>query len=214
MASPISFSVPLKMERPYGTHRFDVFSPKLTRRLTLYGRRMLKTWVGLETNAGIRTFCEYPLEIADLRRTVDFWVQDDDRSVFWLLLRASEEERALAGKTEFAAFQQWAIDRQASVRLLYAEEQAISEIAYSNTELALHYVSANMSLVTSELATEVIQCCAMPFSLLALEREFSSRDPILVRAAALLGILRGQLVCDTFAHEPMGPHSVFRAVLP
>lgn len=35
--------------RPHGAHRFDVFGPKVGRRLTLFGRSALQLWLRLES---------------------------------------------------------------------------------------------------------------------------------------------------------------------
>jgi len=41
---------PLTLPRPRGAHRYDVFSPKLGRRLTLYRRSAFEAWLILEAD--------------------------------------------------------------------------------------------------------------------------------------------------------------------
>lgn len=42
---PPRFVRAVNSTRPYGAHRFDLFGPKIGRRLTLFGRRALDLWV-------------------------------------------------------------------------------------------------------------------------------------------------------------------------
>lgn len=78
--------------RPYGTHRFDVFGPKVGRRLTLFGRRVFQLWLRLESNPQVVTYCERPLLVPEARgtRAADFWVCTDQGEQLHLVLRSSE----------------------------------------------------------------------------------------------------------------------------
>jgi hypothetical protein len=51
---------PLTLPRPRGAHRYDVFSPKLGRRLTLYRLNAFESWLMLEADPAEKTFCERP----------------------------------------------------------------------------------------------------------------------------------------------------------
>jgi hypothetical protein len=75
--------------RPYGTHRYDVYGPKVDRRLTLFGHRTLNAWLQLEFNPDVVAYCERPLRVPDIRpaRMVDFWVhRRDDGERFLVVL--------------------------------------------------------------------------------------------------------------------------------
>jgi hypothetical protein len=62
--------------RPAGRRRIEVFSPKLARRLSLGGYDAYRTWLVIEANPRIRTFCERPTYVDGPRGAViDFWVQ-------------------------------------------------------------------------------------------------------------------------------------------
>jgi hypothetical protein len=60
-----------------GARRFEAFSPKLARRLTLYRRPALEQWILLEANPTVVTFCERPgyVQLDGHRRLADFWVR-------------------------------------------------------------------------------------------------------------------------------------------
>ncbi|ASL48832.1 hypothetical protein bAD24_p00645 (plasmid) [Burkholderia sp. AD24] len=62
------------LPRPRGAHRYDVFTPKLGRRLTLYRRSAFEAWLMLEADPASRTFCERLgfMAVDGQRRVVDF----------------------------------------------------------------------------------------------------------------------------------------------
>lgn len=71
---------PVSSDRPQSAHRFDVYSPKLKRPLTLFGRHALDLWTTLEGSPQVRSFCERPLKIPGngKHRCFDFWVSRAD----------------------------------------------------------------------------------------------------------------------------------------
>jgi hypothetical protein len=81
MENSLHISKPIAVARPRNAHRFEVFSPKLKRRLTFYRRCALDQWVLIEADPAISTFCERPgFVLIDRRRYLaDFWVRNVDR---------------------------------------------------------------------------------------------------------------------------------------
>jgi hypothetical protein len=51
---------PLALARPRSAHRFEAFSLKLARRVTLYRHVALQQWVLFEANPTVEAFCERP----------------------------------------------------------------------------------------------------------------------------------------------------------
>src|ERR1700712_5674253 len=82
MEHPLHSSAPTAMTRPRGAHRFEVFSPKLSRRLTLYRRAVLDAWMLIETDPSVVSFSERPGTdlIGEHNRQVDFLVRYADRN--------------------------------------------------------------------------------------------------------------------------------------
>src|ERR1700730_7358845 len=78
---------PLTLPRPRGAHRYDVFSPKLGRRLTLYRRSAFEAWLMLEADPAAKTFCERPgfMAVGGQRCVVDFWARFNDHECLVLL---------------------------------------------------------------------------------------------------------------------------------
>lgn len=60
MEDSLHSSAPTAMIRPRGAHRFEVFSPKLGRRLTIYRRVVLDAWMLIESDPSVVTFSERP----------------------------------------------------------------------------------------------------------------------------------------------------------
>lgn len=65
---------PLTLPRPRGAHRYDVFSPKLGRRMTLCRRSAFEAWPMLEADPAANTFFERPgfMAVDGQHRVADF----------------------------------------------------------------------------------------------------------------------------------------------
>ena len=62
--------------RPAGRRHIAVFSPKIGRRLSLGSYDASRTWLVIEANPDIVTFCERPTYVEGRRGlAIDFWVQ-------------------------------------------------------------------------------------------------------------------------------------------
>ena len=99
MSTAPRFVEPVVMDRPPKAHRFDVYSPKLGRQATLFGRDALDLWTTLEGSPQVLSFCERPMKIpgASRHRCFDFWVRRADGEELLVLLRESERKEANPG---------------------------------------------------------------------------------------------------------------------
>ena len=73
---------------PAGRRRIEVFCPKIGRRLSLGGYDAYRTWLVIEANPQIVTFCERPTYVDGPRSPViDFWVQlrGEPPGEFWIV---------------------------------------------------------------------------------------------------------------------------------
>ncbi|WP_426149147.1 hypothetical protein [Polaromonas sp. DSR2-3-2] len=76
MAKSMPYTRPLPFSRPSGRRRIEVFSPKIGRRLSIGSYDASRTWLVIEANPLIATFCERPAYVEGSRGPViDFWVQ-------------------------------------------------------------------------------------------------------------------------------------------
>ena len=92
--------------RPHGAHRYDLFGPKIGRRLTLFGRLALDLWVRLESDPHVVTYCERPLCIPGRKaapgcRLLGPYAHDEK---LCLVLRTAECEFGGAGRSPVPGF--------------------------------------------------------------------------------------------------------------
>jgi hypothetical protein len=68
------YKEPLLNRRPYRSHRYDVYAPKLQRQVTLFGREALDLWTLLEASSLVLSDCERPVLVPNTRprRAFDF----------------------------------------------------------------------------------------------------------------------------------------------
>lgn len=178
----------MALARPRGAHRLEVFSPKLNRRLRFYRRSTLEQWVLLEADPRISLFCERPgfVQFGEQRYLADFWVRYVDREELVILsdsvVDAGAELTADAATSEL------------TVRLVQPAELAALRMWIDNWQRMLPYLVANRGLVSAALCRAVERFLREPRRLLAIEREFSTGDPIVVRAA-VFGLLHAGRAC-------------------
>ena len=71
MAESVSYTRAVLFSRPAGRRRIEVFSPKMARRLNLSGYDAYRTWLMIEANPRIITFCERPTYVDGPPRPCD-----------------------------------------------------------------------------------------------------------------------------------------------
>jgi hypothetical protein len=81
---------PINVKRPALVHRFEAWSPKLSRRLTVYSREAVSLWVLLEADPRVVSFCERPgyVRVNDHTVLADFWLQQDSAPAWWVMAEA------------------------------------------------------------------------------------------------------------------------------
>ncbi|RKR31253.1 MULTISPECIES: hypothetical protein [Paraburkholderia] len=198
---------PLALPRPRGAHRYDVFSPKLGRRLTLYRRSAFDVWLMIESDPAVQTFCERPGHIAvdGQRFVVDFWARYGDRECLVLL---SESTPAIERLRNFPDFDPKAI----TVRRIDAAERAAARVWTGNWQRMLPVLVVARGLVKPSMLDAIERFVASPQSLLSIEREFSTGDPVLVRAAAFELLHRGRIQALELYTETLSLLTRFAAV--
>lgn len=210
MPPELRFHVPQSNRRPFGSHRFDAWSPKAARRVTLFGQRSLRAWVAIEADSTISHFCERPLVVESSKptRVIDFWVQrTSSEEELWILLRTTEcstDEPVVS-----SAFQQWSQTQGFTPRLLPPEEPAMTDEQFQNWGTVLRYLAANRKLLTEDLINGVQQACDAGVGLGALEHRFQHHDPILVRTALFQLLHRGAVRTTEFTSTLIHPSMRF-----
>ncbi|WP_027802907.1 hypothetical protein [Paraburkholderia dilworthii] len=194
---------PLMLPRPRGAHRYDVFSPKLGRRLTLYSRSAFEAWLMLEADAATNGFCERPgfMVVDGQRCVVDFWARSVERECLVLLSDAIPAclPRGCAD-LDIESF---------AVRHIDAAERAAARVWTGNWQRMLPVLVAARGLVKPSLSGAIERFVVKPQPLMAIEREFSTGDPVLVRAAVFELLHRGCVQASSLHTESLSLHTSF-----
>lgn len=199
--------------RPYNSHRYDVFAPKLNRALTLFGRMPLDAWIILESDPDVECYCERPLVIPDTKpkRVVDFWVKRRKNDEFLFLLRPAEIAVGLDDETTIPAFRTWAKSNRVAIKFIDPTGFRQQKILLTNWGSIIRDLSAFGRFLPPDLCNNVLKTIQSPASLEYLERNFYDVDPVLVRIAVFSLVHRGQAVCRAIDSALLGPFTVIES---
>lgn len=215
MSTAPRFVEPAVMDRPHKAHRFDVYSPKLKRQVTLFGRNALDLWTTLEGSPPVLSFCERPMKVpgASKHRCFDFWVRRADGEELIVLLRESERDGANpTSKHETLAKLDGTTLDGALVRCFDPEHMADHAIALANWGSMIRDLSAFERFVPQTLCKELAAAIAQPKSIRQLQEEFAPHDSTTIRIGIYLLLHRGQAVCKQLATHILGPEHIIAAL--
>lgn len=195
--------------RPYGARRYDVFGPKVGRRLTLFGRCALHLWVRIESDPYVLVYCERPLCIPDANpaRPVDFWVRTSDGERLCIVLRPAESRATDRGDSLFPAFEKWSRVSSMQLDLIHSQSLDDPPALRENRMTMLHHLAGTHSIPVGTLMRSVLDRFHHGLTLAELERRLAPVDPMLVRSAVFRLVLRGEMRFPAIALEPLGPHT-------
>lgn len=213
MATTVRFLKAADNSRPFKSHRYDVSGLKIDRSVTLFGRAPLNTWILLESDPSVISYCERPLIVPDTRpkRIVDFWVRFFDREELWILSRHSELEAHTEPHDTMPAFTTWAASNKIPVRFVKPIDPGEQTIYLDNWGRIIRELSANRRFVTPAMVERVRESIVTPRPLAALADLFQDEDPALLRTAAFSLVHTGRLRCTDIDTEPLGPASILEA---
>ncbi|WP_231957431.1 hypothetical protein [Paraburkholderia tropica] len=193
--------------RPHGSHRFDVFGPKIGRRLTLFGREALQLWLRMEADPQVVSYCERPMRISVRSRPADFWVETNVGEHLYLVARLPPGPSAGQGVCPCPALEAWGRARSIALRIISPDDLNDSEMLCQNRLTMLQYVAARPLATVAEFRTTILSACESGLSLAVLERQFEQIDQAVVRTTAFSLILQDRLACPTIASQSLGPRS-------
>jgi hypothetical protein len=203
MPSGLRFSKAADNSRPYKCHRYDLFGPKIQRRLFLYGNNSLNAWIMLESDPLVQAYCERPIYVQDSKpkRVVDFWVKQAAGEQLWLLTNRPRQPEA---EQEDVAFNAWAAANGFGLKWLDGSALAERDQFLKNWGTVLHYLEQNQPRLSPRLLGAVAEHVGPGETLGGLERGIAGEDPQLVRAAAFKLLHEGKLRCDTIGSHALG----------
>ncbi|KVD94732.1 hypothetical protein WS63_03625 [Burkholderia stagnalis] len=202
-----AYLAPVAIVRPLGAHRFEAFSPKLARRVTFFRRPALEQWLVIEADPTARTFCERPgcVMLDGQRYLADFWVRYADRQELIALFdpMAMPAGKGLAVVANTAA--------SITVRRIEPAELTASRIWVENWQRMLPCLIAARGLIADPFLDDIVRFVALPQPLLAIEREFSTGDSMLVRAAVFGLLHAGRIQAPALRAEALSLITSFLA---
>ncbi|EJO54192.1 hypothetical protein DN523_19300 [Burkholderia multivorans] len=196
---------PIAIQRSKWTHQFHVWSPKLSRRLSLYSHAAVDFWAMMESYASVLTFCEYPgLILVDQKpRIADFVLRRDDVTEFVVV----EATLLTAIDAELLEILDPLPVTTVNADALNRHRQWID-----NWMRMLPYVTSNHAFLSNEFLDRIEQGLAAPKPLYAIEYEALPNDPVLTRTAVFDLTRRGRLVSPDLRAGELNRHTRFRRV--
>lgn len=199
--------------RPYKSHRYDVFGPKVNRTLTLFNSPALNTWLQLEADPLVQSYCERPLAIPDTapKQIVDFWVAYSDREELWLLQTDKTCSQPEGPAKTYPAFAEWSASQRLFVRHVRPMDRSTHPHFLDNWGRIVRMLSANRRYLTTLLSKRIQECMTMPQSLASLMQIYPDEDPVLIQTATFSLVHTGSLHCVDIDSHPLGPTSMLVA---
>lgn len=199
MTNSARFQTAVLSPRPRGSRLIEVFSPKLRRRLQCYGETAFRQWIRLEANPMVQTFCERPIyfKIGGQDRLADFWVRDCESE--FLLLLEDECETPITMVSGIAL----------PVKSIPLAEIASSRMWISNWERMLPTITCCRDVLSASFIHAIGKSITEPTQLSRIERDVTTGDPTLLRAAVFTLLHRGKLHAPILHSEPLSFLTVF-----
>ncbi|MGH8856826.1 MAG: hypothetical protein ACREXG_02165 [Polaromonas sp.] len=205
---------PADNRRPYGSYRFDVYSLKAQRRMTLFGKAALCLFIDLESDFEVSASCERPLIIPDTKpaRVVDFWALCGGVPTFYLLTKQTEAWQKEKAKLPYTEFYRWVADSKGKLVEVLVDDFEKRRTHFDNWSLVLRHLIAHRGQVSEQLIEQCEQVMPVSWQLRDFEGHFREVDSMLVRAAVFTLLAGGRLVCPTISSLPIGLTTEFRRV--
>lgn len=200
MLSP-RYKAPSFNRKPFGSHQFDVYSPKMSRQLVLFGLPALNLWTTLEATPSVLAFCERPLQLpnAKPRRVIDFWVKSRDSEEFLIIAKApalDSDDDGGAMPTEIDGI---------PLRYVSIDEMGPNATELKNWGWIIRDLSAFQRFVPEPLCKEVLATVESGKSIAQLQAELPDQDSSIVKLAVYVLLHRGQVVCNELKTQLLGP---------
>ncbi|WP_241021512.1 hypothetical protein [Burkholderia sp. Ac-20353] len=159
-----------------------------------------------EADPAVTAFCERPgfIQSEGKRYLADFWVRYFDRHELVILFDlASEPSAKPDALLEHAGL---------TVRAVQSSEIAASRTWIANWKRMLSSLITTRGLIPPSLSSAIERFVARPHRLLSIEREFTTGDPVLVRAAVFGLLHAGRVRAPELRTHELSLLTVFVAV--
>jgi hypothetical protein len=209
MATTARFIKAADNTRPFKSHRYDLFGPKIQRMLTLYSLAEVNAWLLLESDPLVLSYCERPIVVPDTKPklVVNFWAGYAGRDELWLLNRSKQASEV---ESSCPAFAQWAKSNKFKIRQLPPAEEVHEKVFFDNWGRIIRDLSANRRYLTPPLMQSVREVLEQERPIGTLCKLLPEEDPVLVRVAAYAMLYTGAASFADIATRELGPASLFK----
>jgi hypothetical protein len=212
MTAPKPYACAVVFSRPAGRRRVEVFSPKLGRRLSLGGYDAYRTWLVIEANPHIKSFCERPTYVDGPRGVViDFWVQlsGHEAGEFWMIEPVVRRPIAQDQPAPVPPAKLHGL----SVRHISHADLLAWEIPISNWARITPYLVSHRLYRDALLEQSIEDFLGDAASMQAVLQCFTQRDETTVQAAIFALLAAGRIVSPDIARLPLSGSTRFHLPL-
>lgn len=198
------FTNPIDDARPKGAARFELWAPKLKRRITLFDPFHVRLWTLLESNPRVSAYCERPAywHHSERQQLIDFWIKAGRRELYLIVTANPRSPRAALPSP----------DENIGVRYVHVKNLASRKVWIENWLRIVPYLCANAPFVSERLLTDVERATSHAPTLGEIERDFQPLDVMLVRTAAFMLLHNGRIKADALRRQPLGTEIRLRRV--
>ncbi len=190
----------LPFSRPSGRRRIEVFSPKIGRRVSLGCYDGSRTWLVIEANPLIASFCERPAYVEGSRGAViDFWVQlhGSPAGEFWIV-----EGPACPSSPEDAPLPEKPIHlHDLPVRYISRADLIAWAVPLANWARITPYLVSHRRYRDALLEQKIMAFLNADESLESVLAHFHQRDETTVQAALFQLLAEGRVISPDLACE-------------
>ncbi len=207
MGKILRFEKAADNHRPFRSHRYEVWSPKIARSLTIFGKTPLNAWLYIESVPEITCFCERPLVVTDsgIRRVVDYWVSFSGKEEMWLLKTESEINKLKKDNKYFEIFVKWSRHNNIESRFIDPTNVQLDLVAFNNWASVIHSLSANYDIINQnqKLQDIILSLCTPKCSLKSLQSELNNIDPVVIQTTTFYLLHKGYLISSDIYEIPL-----------
>jgi hypothetical protein len=202
MTKSMPYTRAVPFSRPAGRRRIEVFSPKIGRRLCLGGYDAYRTWLVIDANPLIDTFCERPTYVDGPKSAViDFWVQlrGAPAGEFWIVEGLPRPSSKLATTTP----ERHSHLHDLCVRYINRADLIGWAEPIGNWARIIPYLVSHRRYRDTLLEQQIMAFLIEDESVESVLAHFPQRDGTTVQAALFQLLAKGRVTSPDLAIEPM-----------
>lgn len=207
-----TYRVPVASDRPHGSFRFDVYSLKARRPVTLFGEISTLAFLDLESDPAVTDLCERPdyIEGSKPKKLIDFWAIKSGQINFYIIHLGKESPEILLQRSVYKDFLFWAEKINAKVVVITKEAFVNRRFRYFNLAKMLQAIKLHDENIHEKL--KLLENPRLPkeFNLSQAESILLPQDPALARVLVYGGVIGGALTFPGINEMPLNAYSDFR----